>query len=104
MFNTLESNWDESTHRGWTALASFTMQALGLSLLLAIPLIWVQKPPQVQWLQRPVPTTFASPPVREIEGEHPATEHTSARHEQVLRAPSIARTFIFNRVVDLVPA
>jgi protein TonB len=104
MFNTLESNWDESTHRGWTALASFTMLALGLSLLLAIPLIWVQKPPEVQWLQRAVPGTFASPPVREIENEHPVTGHAPARHEQVLRVPSVARTFIFNRVVDLVPA
>ena len=103
MFNTLESNWDESTHRGWTALASFTMQALGLSLLLAIPLIWVQKPPQVQWLQRAVPATSPSLPVREMADEHPATGHTPARHEQVLRVPSIARPFIFNRVVDFVP-
>jgi periplasmic protein TonB len=52
MFSTLESNWDQSARRGWTTLASFTMQALGLSLLLAIPLIWVQRPPQLHWLER----------------------------------------------------
>jgi periplasmic protein TonB len=52
MFTTLESNWDQSARRGWTTLASFTMQALGLSLLLAIPLIWVQRPPQLHWLER----------------------------------------------------
>ncbi len=40
MFNTLESSWDRSTHRGWTTLASFTMQAFGLSLIIAISLIW----------------------------------------------------------------
>jgi periplasmic protein TonB len=56
MFSTLESNWDHSARRGWTTLASFTMQALGLSLLLAIPLVWVQRPPQLHWLER-----FASP-------------------------------------------
>jgi protein TonB len=28
------------------------MQALGLSLLLAIPLVWVQRPPQLHWLER----------------------------------------------------
>jgi periplasmic protein TonB len=52
MFSTLESNWDHSARRGWTTLASFTMQALGLSLLLAIPLLWVQRPPQLHWLER----------------------------------------------------
>ncbi len=36
MFSTLESTWDQSARRGWTTLASFTMQAFGLSLLLAI--------------------------------------------------------------------
>src|SRR5260370_17079264 len=57
MFSTLESNWDHSARRGWTTLASFTIEALGLSLLLAIPLIWVQRPPQLHWLER-----LASPP------------------------------------------
>jgi periplasmic protein TonB len=51
MFSTLESNWDQSAHRGWTTLASFSMQTIGLSLLLAISLIWVERPPQVHWLQ-----------------------------------------------------
>jgi len=62
MFSTLESHWDHSARRGWTTLASFTMQALGLSLLLAIPLIWVQRPPQLHWLERLAsPTTLAPP-------------------------------------------
>jgi protein TonB len=52
MFSTLESNWDHSARRGWTTLASFTIQALGLSSLLAIPLLWVQRPPQLHWLER----------------------------------------------------
>jgi periplasmic protein TonB len=51
MFSTLESNWDQSAHRGWTTLASFSLQAAGLSMLLAISLIWVERPPQVHWLQ-----------------------------------------------------
>jgi hypothetical protein len=41
MFSALESNWDQSARRGWTTLASFTMQALGLSLFVAVSLIWV---------------------------------------------------------------
>lgn len=51
MFNTLESNWDQSARRGWSTLASFGFQAMALSLLLAVPLIWVQAPPRVTWLQ-----------------------------------------------------
>ncbi len=62
MFSTLESNWDHSARRGWTTLASFTMQALGLSLLLAIPLIWVQRPPQLHWLERLASPAALTPP------------------------------------------
>lgn len=58
MFSTLESTWDESARRrGWTTVASFMMQALALSLLLAISLIWVG-PPQVHWLELRAPASF----------------------------------------------
>ena len=50
MFTALETHGN-SLPIGVDSLASFTMQAVGLSLLLVIPLIWVQRPPQVQWLQ-----------------------------------------------------
>jgi len=62
MFSTLESNWDHSARRGWTTLASFTVQALGLSLLLAIPLLWVQRPPQLHWLERLASPAALTPP------------------------------------------
>jgi protein TonB len=66
MFGTLESTWDQSTRRRWTALASFTAQAVALTLLLAISLIWVG-PPQVRWLQLSAPASFVPQPA-------PATE------------------------------
>ena len=59
MFSTLESSWDRSARRGWSAAASFTLQAMALSLLLAIPMFWVQGPPRLQWLQ-----TITVPPMR----------------------------------------
>jgi periplasmic protein TonB len=62
MFSALESNWDQSARRGRAALASFAMQALGLSLLLAIPLIWVQRPPQLHWLERLASPAALTPP------------------------------------------
>jgi len=58
MFGTLESNWDQSARRGWTTLASFTMQALALSLLVAVSLIWVGGAPQVRRLQISAPASF----------------------------------------------
>jgi len=66
MFSTLESNWDQSAHQGRATLASFAMQALGLSLLLAIPLLTIQGPPKLQRFdQSPIlmpPSASALPP------------------------------------------
>jgi periplasmic protein TonB len=62
MFNTLESNWDQSARRGRATLASFVMQALGLSLLLLIPLLVIQAPPKLQWFdQSPILTPPSAP-------------------------------------------
>lgn len=60
MFSALETTWDQSARRRWTTVASFTMQALGLSLLLAIPLLTVQGPPRLEWTASNV---FSPPPV-----------------------------------------
>ena len=59
MFQTLEATWDRSGRRRWSTLASFTMQALALSLLLAIPLVWVEGPPRLQWIDASI---FSPPP------------------------------------------
>jgi len=74
MFSTLESNWDNSAHRGRAALVSFTLQLFGLSLLVAISMLWVERPPQVHWLQISAPTAYA-PHVeaQPAHGNHTAT-------------------------------
>ncbi|MGA2981177.1 MAG: energy transducer TonB [Terriglobales bacterium] len=62
MFSALESAWHQSARRGWTTLASFTMQALGLSLLLAIPILTIQGPPKLQWFgESPILTPPPAP-------------------------------------------
>ncbi len=58
MFSALENTWDQSARRRWTTIGSFTLQALAVSLLLAIPLLNVQGPPRLQWITSP----FFSPP------------------------------------------
>ncbi len=79
MFNTLESNWDQSAHRGWTTLASFTMQALGLSLLLLIPLFVIQGPPRLQWIDGSVisPPPAPAPPPSGPRPVHPTDSNLS---------------------------
>jgi protein TonB len=74
MFSTLESNWDNSAHRGRAALVSFTLQLFGLSLLVAISMLWVERPPQVHWLQISAPSPYA-PHVepQPAHDNHPAT-------------------------------
>jgi periplasmic protein TonB len=65
MFSSLESNWDRSARRGRATLASFTLQAFGLSLLLAIPLLTVQGPPKLRWIEGSpilVPPPAPAPP------------------------------------------
>jgi protein TonB len=75
MFGTLETTWDHSARRGWATLASFTMQAFALSSLAAISLIWVERPPQVHWLEITSPALFTP------HGDTPAqTEHRAANH------------------------
>jgi periplasmic protein TonB len=62
MFRTLESTWDHSARRGWTTLASFAVQAFGMSLLLLIPLLTIQGPAKLQWFCRlPVPAPPPTP-------------------------------------------
>ncbi|MGB6385310.1 MAG: energy transducer TonB [Terriglobales bacterium] len=68
MFSTLEGNWDQSARRGWTTLASFSMQVLGLSLLLLIPLLTIQGPTKLPWFEGPIltpPPAPAPPPSRQ---------------------------------------
>ena len=90
MFSTLESNWDHSARRGWTTLASFTMQALGLSLLLLIPLLLIQGPPKLQWFdESPIlmPPSAPAPP----SGQRPI-HSSNISNGQLLQPPTIPAT------------
>ena len=88
MFSTLESNWDCSARRGWTTLASFAMQALGLSLLLAIPLLWVQRPPQLHWLERLAsPAAPTTPAATRAAHAHSAATAVSSLPQRPFIAP-----------------
>jgi protein TonB len=43
-----DSPWENRSHRGWTTLASFAMQAVAVASLLLLPLIYTSGLPQIQ--------------------------------------------------------
>ncbi|HEX9110724.1 MAG TPA: energy transducer TonB [Terriglobales bacterium] len=91
MFSTLESTWDRSVRRGWTTLASFGFQAMALSLLLLLPLIWIQGPPKLQWftsLPVPAPPLAPAPPAS---GQRP-THGSNVSGTHVMQPPAIPPT------------
>jgi protein TonB len=92
MFSTLESNWDQSARRGRATLASFTIQTFAVSLLLAISVLWVERPPQVHWLQISAPTTFTPTAPEPTPIEHPhfrAGTVSNMLHGQIIAPPAV---------------
>ena len=95
----LESNW-ESTHRGWTTLASFALQTLGITVLLALPLIYTEGLPKPHLVSLGAP--LGPPPGRPpVERTH-ATAHSVQSNfvRNILVPPSEIPTGI-HRVVDI---
>ena len=105
MFHTLETTWDSSARRGWTTLASFATQALALSLLLLIPMVVVQGPPKLRWLD----SSIFSPPAAPAPPSPPGTRNPlrgSEFHDgHMFSPPTIPLTIspIDDRGVEAVP-
>ncbi len=89
-FSTLESTWDRSARRGWTTLASFTMQAFGLSLLLLVPLFMVQGPPKLHWFDEP-PILMPPPAPALTSGQRPS-HSSNLRDGQLLQPAAVPNT------------
>lgn len=92
MFNTLESNWDQSARRGRATLASFAMQVFGISILLAIPLLTAHKPPRLTWIERSpilVPRAAAHEPAPRQPINRTTNLNTS---DQIVAPPTIPDT------------
>ena len=59
-----ESDWSNHSHRGWTTLVSFAVQALGLGCLLVLPLFYTDGLPKLTLIGRilaPAPPPAAPP-------------------------------------------
>ncbi|MGO9403073.1 MAG: energy transducer TonB [Terriglobales bacterium] len=92
MFSTLESTWDQSARRGRATLASFALQALALSLLLAIPLLTIQGPPKLHWFDES--PLLAPPPAPAPPAGGPRPIHSSniSPGGELLQPPTIPPT------------
>ncbi len=91
MFNTLESTWDQSARRGRATIASFSIQAFSLAVLVAISMFWVERPPQVHWLQISAPAF--TPPVapQVVRSNHNAGNASDPRSDQVIAPRMVPR-------------
>jgi protein TonB len=66
------------------------MQALGLSLLLAIPLLTIQGPPKLQWINGPI-LTPPPPPAPPVPGPRPM-DSSNISEGQLLQPPTVPNT------------
>ena len=69
----LDHQWANRSHRGWTALVSFGLQALGVAMLLVSPLIYTQGLPAIHLVSPGVPIGRAP-------GPPPESPHAHAGH------------------------
>lgn len=63
----LDNNWDNRSHRGWTTLVSFALQAVWVGIVLLLPLLCTEGLPQLQLMgtiAAPSPPPTPSLPAR----------------------------------------
>ncbi|MGA7081175.1 MAG: energy transducer TonB [Terriglobales bacterium] len=91
MFSTLESTWEKSAQRGRATLASFTVQAFSLGLLIVVSMLWVERPPQVRWLQISAPASFVAVTSGPTHGRHTASGNSNPTAHQIIAPLSVSR-------------
>jgi protein TonB len=95
----LDSQWANRSHRGWTTLASFAMQALAVAVVLALPLIYTEGLPKLHLLSLSAP--IGPPPVST---RHPAMNPAQSNlFRGIVVAPQSVPTTIEHVVEDVSP-
>src|SRR5690242_11195565 len=82
----LETAWADRSRRSWTTVASFTVQSLGLCILLMLPLFFTDALPRLRLME-----SLAPPPPPP--GPPPAVAHTAAadtRHSNIFNGIVVA--------------
>jgi len=69
----LENHWTNHGRRGWTTLASFALQTLGIAILLTLPLIYTEGLPKLHLISMSAP--LGPPPGPPPARSHPQTSN-----------------------------
>jgi periplasmic protein TonB len=95
----LDSQWENRSHRGWTTLASFALQAFGVAAVLALPLIYTEGLPKLELLSisAPIGPPPGSPP--QTSARHQTNQAQSNMFHGIVVAPPSVPASI-QRVVD----
>lgn len=85
----LENHWANHGRRGWTTLASFALQALGIAILLTLPLIYTEGLPKLHLvsMSAPLPPPGPPPATQQHSGARPA--ESNIFHGIVVAPPTI---------------
>ena len=84
----LENHWTNHGRRGWTTLASFAVQTLGIAILLTLPLVYTEGLPKLHLISMSAP--LGPPPGPPPARSHPQTSHPAQSNfvRGILVAPS----------------
>ena len=84
----LENHWTNHGRRGWTTLASFALQTLGIAILLTLPLIYTEGLPKLHLISMSAP--LGPPPGPPPARLHPQTSNPAQSNfvRGILVAPS----------------
>jgi periplasmic protein TonB len=87
----LESQWANRSHRGWTTLASFALQVLGVGILLLLPLIFSEGLPKLRLTSIGAP--IGPPPGRRADAaRHPSgPTHGNVHPSQIVTPLQVPR-------------
>jgi periplasmic protein TonB len=99
-----DSAWDNRSHRGWTTLASFALQAVAIGTLLLLPLLSIQGLPPLQLmaaLMAPTPPP-GPPPAVQRPSQNVATSNILGR--TLMMPTHIPRTIENLNETDMPPA
>jgi periplasmic protein TonB len=97
-----DSAWANRSHRGWTTLASFALQALLLAGLLALPLIYTQALPRLQAVVEalPAPAPPSAAPLMHLRSAPPVLSNVLS-DGRLMQPQSIPRSVAI--VTEAVP-
>ena len=90
MFSELcDSSWANRSHRGWTTVASFSVQVLAVSTLFLLPMIYVEGLPPRLTTSVVLPTPPSGPPVPPRQAQQTVSASNLSSNGRVIAPPVV---------------